>query len=506
MTLHTRVSLVFTLACAGYAGVAVVRGVAGAQDAPELSRAVATAKAWEILTSAVKASGARDQGLALAALAAARSPRARARFYDIATNGSRSETNAAIWYLPGEPADVPLLSRALQEPDLAVRQRAVSILGRVRDARSLALLLNILRGGDPDLGSWAVGSAGLLAPLSLPMLLECLDTCGALARQQAAFEIEVQLDPDLRRAAADSLKVFRGLKAEPALVRALEDSSRDMRVSAALTLARLGSRAGVNELVRATLEAARSGTVHSKQRAAAALVVLGRLEHLPLLLAGLKDADPQVGWDTTYAMTSFPDASMREALTAQWHGTSEIRYGAFKALLAAGGATDRAVLREGLGDRDPNIRLRAAEARLALGFDRDSVETLEKLALQNAGTRNLALSFLSAKGDPRRTGAVARALLPKSAADFRQELETSLSDPEDRLAAIVTLGVVRDREAVPNLAALLGVMEFYDQQLVRALVAIGDDTAGRALVMAMSSSNSGTRICAAGGVISVYDQ
>jgi HEAT repeat protein len=496
---------VFTLMCGSYSDVTVVHRGDGAQDTLDLSnRAAVTSKAWEILTAALETDGSRDQGMALRALAVTRSPRARALLNNVAANGSPPARLVTLWYLPGELADLPLMTRALQDSDLAVRQRGIDVLARVRDARSLPPLLNIVRGGDHDLASRAIASAGRLTPLSLSMLMECIDTCRDPVRARAALEVFVQLDPDLRsRTATVNLNTFRGLEAEPALVRALDDSNSDLRVAAAFTLARLGNPAGVDELIRVRSEG-KPRNAFSKQRAAAALIVLGRQEYLPFLVTSLSDSDVQVGWDTAYAMRSFPHASMRQVLNATWHGTSEIRYGAFYALLGAGGSTDRAVLSEGLRDADANIRFIAAEARLALGSDRASLDTLERLALDHPGTRGRALSLLSTKGDRRRTAAVARALLPRSGEDLG--MSSQIYDPESRLAAVSALETVRDRQAVPALATLFAMDPELNARVSSALAAIGDDAARRALVQAMGAADSGIRIAAAGGVIRAYER
>jgi len=67
-----------------------------------------------------------------------------------------------------------------------------------------------------------------------------------------------------------------------------------------------------------------------------------------------------------------------------------------------------------------------------------------------------------------------------------------------------TLGAVRDFEAIPALAALFGPDWTLNFSVARALVAIGGDRAGHALVTTMDSPHSTARIHAAGGVISVY--
>jgi HEAT repeat protein len=179
-----------------------------------------------------------------------------------------------------------------------------------------------------------------------------------------------------------------------------------------------------------------------------------------------------------------------------------VRYWAFHGLIAIRG-NDAGLLRAGLVDRDPGIRLRAAERLTTLGPDPASVDVLERLAAEPA-TRNLALSFLSKTNDSNRAATVARSLLPKTAEDLARMGSGQMYDPEYRLSAVAALMVLKDRESVPALVALLTMGPDSDLVflVVRALVAIGDDAARRALVGAMDSPFSAVRIHAAGGVLS----
>ena len=119
---------------------------------------------------------------------------------------------------------------------------APSALGFIRDARVLPLLRDTIVSGDPEVLDHAIGAAGLLAPLSLGVLLECMsgDTCSDLARERAAVTLHVLVSPAIRPSASENLDVLRSLRPGPALVEALGDTSADVRLSAAFVLARLG--------------------------------------------------------------------------------------------------------------------------------------------------------------------------------------------------------------------------------------------------------------------------
>jgi hypothetical protein len=120
-------------------------------------------------------------------------------------------------------------------------------------------------------------------------------------------------------------------------------------------------------------------------------------------------------------------------------------------------------------------------------------------ALDDSNTLGRTLTLLTAKGDPRRTGIVARSLLPKSAEDLSRMRSGHVYDPDKVLVAIHTLQVVQDPEAVPALGALFGSDQTLSLYVARALVAIGHDDAeaGRVLVRAMDSRHSTARIHAA---------
>jgi HEAT repeat protein len=489
---------------------ALSMSVTYAQNSPDpFDPAVAVPKAWALLTSAIDAGGPRDRNAAVMALADAATPRARDVIDRIARDQSHPLRGVAISSLPsGDAAYLPVLADALQDPDLETRRSAIGQLGWIRDPGTLPLLQRVILRGDPDTIESAATSARLLGPPAFGLLLHAIETGGERSRESAIRCIEWLL---LRwvsseSKATDNLEALRRLRPEPVLVRAVDDSNSLVRVYAALILARLGHSAGADELVRASRASdPKFGTIVSSHVAIAALHALGRPGYLPLLTAALQHAERRVRVDAALAMRSFPHPSMRDALNAAWRGTSDVRYQAFDGLVAIRGSADVGLLRAGLVDRDPYIRLRAAEALLAVTSDPDSVTTLEGLAVER-GTRLRALSLLSTNGDPRRTAIVARSLLPKSAQDLSRMRSGHVYDPDHVLIAVHTLAVVQDREAVPALGALFGPDQTLNHRVARALVEIGrvDAASGRTLVRAMDSPHSTARIHAAAGVINLY--
>lgn len=485
--------------------IALTMSVTHAQDRPDpFDPAVAVPRAWALLTSAIEARDPLDRHAAVRALADAGTPRALDVIERIARDKSHPLRGVAVSSLPnGDAAYLPLVADALQDPHLETRRSAIGQLGWIRDPGTLPLLQRVILSGDADTIELAVASARLLGPLAFGVLLHSVEMGPERGREPAIRCIEWLFSGS---EATNNLEALRRLRPERILVRALNDSNGLVRVFAALILARLGDAAGADELVRVSQASnPRLGTIASSHVAMAALHALGRPGYLALLTAALQNAERRVRLDAAFAMRSFPHPSMRDAWNAAWRGTSDVRYYAFDGLVAIRGSADVGLLRAGLVDRDPYIRLRAAEALLAVTSDPDSVNTLERLAAER-GTRLRALSLLSTKGDPRRTAIVARSLLPKSAEDLSRMRSGHVYDPEYVLVAIHTLEVVQDREAVPALGALFGPDQTLNHRVSRALVAIGrvDAAGGRMLVRAMDSPHSTARIHAAAGVINLY--
>jgi len=133
-----------------------------------------------------------------------------------------------------------------------------------------------------------------------------------------------------------------------------------------------------------------------------------------------------------------------------WRGTSDLRYRAFQALIRREGSPDFKFLRQGLRDIDPYIRLTAAEEILRRDRDSEALDVIEPLAVWPV-TRNRALALLNRRGEPRRTAALARSLLPRA---LEEDAQARGYDPGYRFAVVYTLEAVRDREARYSLHCL----------------------------------------------------
>ncbi len=129
---------------------------------------------------------------------------------------------------PGAEAEVRRLFVETRDPEM--RQYLALVLGRTRDPAAVPLLVSALDDPDDKTRIYAIWALGALGHPSAREPLEA-----ALASD----------DPGVRKTAAFALGELGDRAAIPALAARLEDSVADVRWNAALALARLGSAAGV---------------------------------------------------------------------------------------------------------------------------------------------------------------------------------------------------------------------------------------------------------------------
>ena len=135
---------------------------------------------------------------------------------------------AALDKEPGARARVRDLFQRAEQPEM--RQYLALVLGRTHDPEALPLLVRAL--DDPDDKTriyilWALGTLG--------------DKRGRAPLEKALTDP----DPGIRKIAAFALGEIGDRTAIPALTDRLDDAAADVRWNAALSLARLGSDAGV---------------------------------------------------------------------------------------------------------------------------------------------------------------------------------------------------------------------------------------------------------------------
>ncbi|NLG49405.1 MAG: hypothetical protein GX552_04760 [Chloroflexi bacterium] len=163
----------------------------------------------------------------------------------------------------GVPAVEPLVRVLLHDARADVRKRALAVLKRMGDSRSVRLLAQAAtQGGDPDTSLSAIRSLGELAqPEALQPLVSLLENGGEVTLRRAALTslgllrdaqavpslLAALRDPSLRETAVDALTGFGELAVEP-LIRQLHapDAGADLRQAAWDALEKIGARASAD--------------------------------------------------------------------------------------------------------------------------------------------------------------------------------------------------------------------------------------------------------------------
>jgi HEAT repeat protein len=183
----------------------------------------------------------------------------------------------------GGPAAVEPLLEALQRFHLV---EAGLALARVRERRAVPLLVDCLE--DPFRRERAGAALREFGAAGVDALIESL-------QQPRALDGE-EVRPSLERR-AESARLLGELgdpRAAPALREGLTDAARDVRVAAAVALARLGAGRATITLVPPLLEGARSESASVADECAAALVAIGP-EAAPAAAAALSDEADRAG-------------------------------------------------------------------------------------------------------------------------------------------------------------------------------------------------------------------
>ena len=168
----------------------------------------------------------------------------------------------------GEPA-VPSLIAALDHPDEGVRWKAAITLGEIGDQRGIIPLISLLSDTDRFVRSRAAYALGLIGSPAIPALSETLE--------EAPYEV--------RRGAVAALGKMNDPAATRILIRALPDSSEDVRQDIITSLSMQGDQA-FDLLVAALADS----EPLRQQGAAMALTAMGRAEALEPLEKALESA------------------------------------------------------------------------------------------------------------------------------------------------------------------------------------------------------------------------
>lgn len=185
--------------------------------------------------------------------------------------------------------DIKGLSKALHNPDKAVREAAASALEQLADARTVKTAAELLGDSDADLQKWAarilgqIGSAdavdALAAALQSPtgeVRLEAIQALGSIGTAQAAQHIiPLGSDPTntIRAEAGRALAKIKDQQAVPLLIETLKHKEYALREGTAQALKNLGDQRAVEPLVEVL--GAKKEFIAIRTQAALALSALG---------------------------------------------------------------------------------------------------------------------------------------------------------------------------------------------------------------------------------------
>jgi HEAT repeat protein/beta-lactamase regulating signal transducer with metallopeptidase domain len=344
---------------------------------------------------------------------------------------------------------VGALSEALRDPVASVRQAAVEALGNTRDSVAVRALMEVLRTDEsPVVRRSAAWSLGQIADeVAIPALTE------ALTRDR---------DVEVRKNAASALGSIDNPRATAALTQALErDTETSVRVNAAEALSEIADPAAADALIRvldrdddadvrravieaihhiegvravpAVSRALRDADAEVRRAAAEALGSMEDTDAVPALMAAARDAEPEVRRAVISSLGSLSDRRAVATFTAALSDTDvEVRREAASAF----GSIDRlrtapAELIRAMDDRDAEVRHQVAHA---LGHieDPEAVRALiAHVTDPNTEVRQAVVEALDNFDDPSVTAAL-RTALKDTDADVRESAAKALGSRNKR--------------------------------------------------------------------------
>jgi HEAT repeat protein len=265
----------------------------------------------------------------------------------------------------GDPsALVPLLS-LLDEPDAALRKKALAAVGPILDARAGDVLVKALGDKDQDI---RVTAAGYLGELGLKQAVPALL---ALVGDDTPQPV--------RFAAIRALGLIGDARATPRLVELVAKSDLDVRLEAADALSYLKDPSSIEPL----LALVKDKTSPARRAAVAALrgpLRGARNDSARTLLESLLGGDPALALDALDTLAAMNDRkSLPAVLALADKGARELRRAALAMLGNFGDASALPVLTDALKDEDDGVRGAAAWALGKLG-DAKAVPALGKAA------------------------------------------------------------------------------------------------------------------------------
>lgn len=360
-----------------------------------------------------------------------------------------------------EPEGLRLLAQGLAEPARGTRQAALSGVGQqvVRDRpRALDLLAEAVRAvgaRDSGVADACAAAIGGEDPVATMGAIAALGWLGG-ARHVGAL-LRAAEDERLRPLVEDALeRLPAGAELRVALAEALGGQGPVGRLTALAVLARLGSPAALETVVR---EASDPGGFLQAE-AVAALGRLGDARAVAPLAGLLGDEDPAVAGMAANALARIGLQSAASGAAVRAAARERAAVGGSPALHrllgVLGEAEDLPRLREGLRAAAPEARAAAAAALAALGR-RGAVPAAEALAGLAAAVRDpdWQVRAAAAAGCAEVVHAIPAARGGEAPA-VREALAAALGDvePAVRAAAAEAVGALGAAEHAPALAAL----------------------------------------------------
>ena len=227
-----------------------------------------------------------------------------------------------------------------------IRAYAVEALGKIKDARTVDLLIKALQDDDWNIRFGAKLALVEIGEPSVRSLIEALK----------------KKDSRVQANAADALGKINDAKAVDPLIQALRDESRKVRFNAAIALGEIKDNRAVDPLIQALKDSS-----DDEWWAAEALAEIGEPSVSPLIHA-LRESRRKVRFNAAIALGKIKDnRAVDPLIQALKDNDSQIRANAAEALGNIGDTRSVRPLIQALKDDDINVRNEAAYALDKLG-------------------------------------------------------------------------------------------------------------------------------------------
>ena len=362
------------------------------------------------------------------------------------------ETAAAALGDLGDPESLPALVELLDAPESEIRQAALTALGKLGDRRAVRPLIHYgLHHPHSKFLAWdAVVKLGEEAVIDLrdalgssddSLVLESIVLVGRLKSAKAVpllIQVIETRSPLFRSHAAESLGQIGDRRAVSTLVALLKDADPAVRANATSALIRIPDRQALDPLRQMLSDDDDDVRVHALQ----ALAEIGDARVVPDLLERLNDPSLEVQAAAAEALGQCGDARAVEPLLERLKSNDEaILLRAISALRRLKDPRAAQALLGLLNDERDVVRQRAVDTLGSVG-DAEIAQRLEQVLKYDRSelVRANAAKSLGAIGDPGSIDALVDAL--------HDEFPI-------RCRAVVSLGVLHDDAALPAISALL---------------------------------------------------